>query len=312
MTKDPSRWNEQPPAPGTPEARAARGLAALSPPRPLDPDARARLAARLAGTPPVPPAPRIAPIAVGAVLALVMGTGGYLALRSRRVDPAPAAPAVALPSPQPMLPPPPPSDAVAVASVQPPVRRPRPVRTPSPSPVEPKQVLPPVEDAPSSLEREARSLAEIVRTLREGRDPAGALVALQSHRAAFPAPLLGPETDVVELDALVARGDRPSALELLQRLDPSQRQDLPRRHELLALWADLLAEDARCNRAAPLYAQLLEEARGPALQERALWGQAHCLGRQGEVAATRAALEEYLRRFPQGKFAPAARRQLER
>ncbi len=317
MTRDPSRWNEQPPAPGTPEAQAARGLAALAPPRPLDPDARARLAARLAGTPPAAPTPRIVPLAVGALLALALGTGGYLALRSERVEPI-AAPADISPPlleraetfAAPAALPPPPPELSVVARVEPRVRRPKPDAAvlPPPQVRSPSTVDPP----PSSLEREARSLAEVVRTLRQDQDPTGALRALQLHRDAFPAPLLGPETDVVQLDALVAQDDRPAALELLQRLDPSQRRELPRRYELLALWADLLAEDARCNRAGPLYAQLLEEARAPALQERALWGQAHCLGRQGEVAATRASLEEYLRRFPQGKFAAAARRQLEK
>lgn len=329
MTRDPSRWSDRPPQPGTDEARAAERLAQLPPPRPLDPAAKERISARLRDLPPPRPLPRAGALGLAGLL-LLGGTIGGVALLRKPVQVEVALPEQPVAQPRALLPapaptgvspvPPPTVEAITPAVREPSRQQPRPHR-PGRAEAPASGAAPPgaveasalaATGGPSSLEREARSLAEIVRTLRERKDPASALAQLEVHRRAFPAGALGPEADVVELDARVAHGDRAAALALLGRLDPEHDRGLPRRGELLALWADLLAEDARCNRASGLYAQLLAEAVSPELQERALWGKAHCLGRDGDLSGVRAALEEYLRRFPEGRFAEDARRQLSR
>ncbi|HVU49406.1 MAG TPA: hypothetical protein VHL80_01905, partial [Polyangia bacterium] len=71
-----------------------------------------------------------------------------------------------------------------------------------------------------------------------------------------------------------------------------------------------LAARASCSAAVADFDRALAASPPPALAERALHGRAACLVRLGEPAAARRDLEEYLRRFPEGRFAAEARRGL--
>src|SRR5205814_3331980 len=80
----------------------------------------------------------------------------------------------------------------------------------------------PPDAVPAPLEAGLGSEATLVRRalerLRQDRDPAGALAALDEHRARFPAGVLRPDADLLRVDALVALGQRAEALAALQSL----------------------------------------------------------------------------------------------
>jgi hypothetical protein len=157
-------------------------------------------------------------------------------------------------------------------------------------------------------------MGEALRLLRRDHAPARALEQLDAYLARFPAGQLRLEARLARLDALLALGRRPAALAALEELP---RDQVSRRPELLLLRGELLAGATRCGRAIADFTALLEGAAGGPTrsldqQERALYGRASCRATLGQTGAARADLEAYLRRFPEGTFAAAVRRALDR
>jgi len=162
-----------------------------------------------------------------------------------------------------------------------------------------------VPEAPDSFEAQARQLKHGLELRRAG-DLAGAAVALEQYRAAYPKGAFWAEATLAELDAQLALGRRADALALLQQVGDGP--DLPRAAELRLLRSELLAREGRCDEAMSGFQAALGI---PSLAERALYGRASCEGALGHPAGSRSDFEDYLARYPQGAFAAEARRALE-
>jgi hypothetical protein len=164
----------------------------------------------------------------------------------------------------------------------------------------------------SPLREEAALLASALRRLREGNDAVGALALLDEHSRRFgDAGPLADEARATRIEAWLRSGDRASALATLETLT---LRPWGRGRTLRAARADLLAEADRCAEAlADFQAVLASDATASdAIAERALFGRASCLARQGDSTAARADLERYLARFPDGAHAERARAALAR
>jgi hypothetical protein len=183
---------------------------------------------------------------------------------------------------------------------------------PAPAALTPPASAPPsfVPAAPAAspatrLALEAELLSRALGRLRRDRDPKGALALLDQHALRFPHGALAPEADITRVDALLALDRRDEAAAILNRLTlPSSA----RGRELLVVRAEL---GARARRWAPAIADftraLADPALEPELTERSLHGRAAChLGNRNRAAA-RADLDDYLRRFPDGRFVTTAR-----
>jgi hypothetical protein len=165
---------------------------------------------------------------------------------------------------------------------------------------------------PSALARESLLLGAAMRKLRQERDPRGALALLDQHAAQFGATgALLPEANVTRIEAWLQQGDERRALALLETPAPTSSG---RGRELLILRGELRARAGRCIDALVDFGALLDGGGSAAdsLAERALYGRASCRARQGDGAGARDDLESYLARFPNGRFAGAARATLQR
>jgi hypothetical protein len=197
-----------------------------------------------------------------------------------------------------------PRKAVPVASPAASLTEPvAPVPAPSPERIGPAGEAAP---GPSGLSRESELLQKALEKLRRDHDGAGALRLLDEHRARFPAGVLALEAAVARIDALLLLGRRADALEHLSRL-PLAR--VGRRMELQLLRGELYAE-RDCRNALADFDAVLAVAPAP-LSERALYGRATCRLRSGDSAGGRADLEQYLTRFPSGRFAQQVKQRLD-
>jgi hypothetical protein len=158
--------------------------------------------------------------------------------------------------------------------------------------------------APSALAAETALLAEALTRLRHRRDPAAALAALDAYDASAPRGTLRREADGARVDALIMLGRDADALAVLRTLALQPRG---RDQELRVVRGELAAA-ADCAGAVDDFDRVLAEAPPARLVERALHGRATCLARLGDPEAARRDLIEYLRRFPEGRFAAEARR----
>ncbi|HEV3031550.1 MAG TPA: hypothetical protein VG319_07885 [Polyangia bacterium] len=161
--------------------------------------------------------------------------------------------------------------------------------------------------APSALAVEAPLLAEALTRLRQRQDARGALAALDAYDARFPRGTLRREADGARVDALLVLGRDDDALAVLRRLTLQPR----RRDQELRVIRGELAAPTSCADAVADFDRVLSEASAATLAERALHGRATCLARLGDAAAATRDLREYLRRFPDGRFAAEARRVLD-
>ncbi len=179
---------------------------------------------------------------------------------------------------------------------------------PPPAPVAAAPVAPAPEPATDALAGEAELLSRALGDLGAGR-PARALTELASYHERFPHGSLAYEATLAEVKAEMATGQDGRALAALEgALVMPGFGGLPRSNELILLRAELQARARDCARALVTFDMLVsaEDLDAP-LAERALYGRASCLATQGDQAGSRQALQEYLRRFPAGRFAATAR-----
>jgi hypothetical protein len=167
----------------------------------------------------------------------------------------------------------------------------------------------PAEPAVDPVVAESRLLADALSQLRQRREPARALRTLDDYERRFPKGTLMPEASAARIDALLALGRRGEALERLDAL--AKIDSLPRAAELRVLRGELRAGRGALPGAVSDFGAVLGMAGAPdAVLERALYGRGSSRARLGDAAGARADLQDYLRRFPQGRFAGPAGRAL--
>lgn len=177
----------------------------------------------------------------------------------------------------------------------------------------------PVSPTPQMAERAL--IATALGKLRDAREPAAALAALDEYRERFPDGVLAPEAARLRTEALLRLGRKATVLDELERtlLSPASADDerLVLRGELRAAagrWRAALADFDAIVRAHPASAVgdlAPDSARVCDRVERALWGRSTARSHLGDDAGARTDLRQYLRRFPHGHFAAQAARLLE-
>jgi hypothetical protein len=314
------RWREASRDPRALSARAADLVEAVRAVPPLSPQVMARIEGDVIARRPsrsrgLPLGMRLAFLTV-LVLASVATARGTMTLWHRYVNSDAAAPArpeaparhaISKPRPAPrapeVLPLPPPEAAVAAAApVHVAAAHARRTAMAMPEPRVERN-----DDA--SAASEAPLLARALSRLRQGRDPAGALVLLDQYTHTFPHGVLESEALSARLEAVIQLDDRETALRLLDA-----RSVFAGRlgAQLLLTRAELRASAGRYADALTDFERLLapSQSAGPAELERALYGRAVCLGHLGKDDRARADLDTYQRRFPQGKHAAEVARLL--
>lgn len=224
----------------------------------------------------------------------------YVRPPSPREMPAIAAPDATRGPPEPYLLLPPPPSVPAI--------RPVPQRSSAVPPMQAAALAPQVS--------EQVLLTRALRSLSIDRDPERALAALDEHAGRFAAPALAPEAARLRAWALLLSGRREAALAELSRLSSDAGFDgVPAGEEYRLLRGELYAKAGHWRAALAdfdfaVVACLAKESTSGAVDrtarsrtERALWGRASARSHLGDLAGAEADLREYLRRFPQGRFA---------
>jgi CRP-like cAMP-binding protein len=179
--------------------------------------------------------------------------------------------------------------------------------------------MPPVEASPPPPDEHAL-LKIALQRLRTAHDPVSALATLDDYRVRFPSGALAPEASMLRAEALLQIGRKGEALAELDGLSLAQMPNSDEPHVLrgelraaVGRWREALADfdvilrghaGERADVGAPT------DAKAHGRLERALWGRALARSRLGDDAGARADLQECLRRFPRGLFAPEAARLL--
>jgi hypothetical protein len=152
---------------------------------------------------------------------------------------------------------------------------------------------------------EERLLAAAIRALRAESAPRSALAALDEYKAHYPQGRLLVEAEVLRVDALVALKKTTEVLHVLDGLDFSH---MPGGLARQLQRAELRAAAGRQREAEADFASVLLRAHDVDVLERALWGRAQSRASLGDAQGARLDANEYVRRFPNGRFAtPAAR-----
>jgi len=154
---------------------------------------------------------------------------------------------------------------------------------------------------------EERLLAAAVRALRAKTDPPSALAALDEYRNHYPHGRLFVEAEVLRVDTLAALKNTSEALRILDGLDFAQ---MPGGLARQLQRGELRASVGRYREAEADFANVVKRARSQDLDvlERALWGRAQSRAGLGDADGARTDANEYVRRFPSGRFATAAAR----
>jgi hypothetical protein len=171
-----------------------------------------------------------------------------------------------------------------------------------------------VASAPPSAQNDASGDAQLfsqaLSQLNVKHDPQGALDALRIYRERHPAGLFQAEATVLEIRANLMLKKEKEALASLDRLEQSSFAGIAQATELRLLRAELLGRANRCTEALPVFAGYRSPSMPIDLRERALYADAICRARLKDLEGSRNELNDYLREFPQGGFAPAVRRAL--
>ena len=149
---------------------------------------------------------------------------------------------------------------------------------------------------------ETAILAYAIQKLRGDGDASAALVALDDHRARFPAGPLALEAAALRIEALLRAGRTARALE---ELDCFALDEAPGRNEWRVVRGELRAAAGRWRDAEVDFSATLGRlADVPGdLAERALWGRAVARARSGDPVRAESDYALYLARFPSGRFA---------
>ena len=164
----------------------------------------------------------------------------------------------------------------------------------------------------AGLASEQALLTKAFRSLRSTRDANAALAVLDEYVAHFPTGALTPEAARLRTEALLLLGRKQAALAELERDDPSA---ILAGDERRLLRGELRAAVGRWRAAAEDFVAVAHsnaaggapaDAKSSERLERALWGHASACSHLGDDAGARSVLQEYLRRFPHGRFAADA------
>jgi len=164
----------------------------------------------------------------------------------------------------------------------------------------------PAASAASTLAAETEALARVLVLLRREHDARSALAALDQSQSLLEHGTLSLEARVARVDALLQLGRRAEALEILDHLPFTQ---VGRGGELRLMRAELRAADD-CGRALVDFDALVTQSLSANLSDRAFYGRAACELRLGDDAHAERDFNQYLARFPQGRFATEVRAQL--
>jgi hypothetical protein len=140
---------------------------------------------------------------------------------------------------------------------------------------------------------------------RATRDPTTCLGLLDEYQQRFPRGVFREEAELIRLDALLRAGQSADALRLLDRWQRGELTDLARPRELSVLRLELMAAAGRC---ADALAGDADTRGDSALDERWLYLRGVCHGRTGAISTARQDFEEYLRKYPEGRFASEVRK----
>ena len=152
------------------------------------------------------------------------------------------------------------------------------------------------------LRAQAGLLGQAVSQLRRDRDPERALASIAQFRAQFPRDSLSQELKRVEVESLLQLERRGAALIALDEMAFTSEDG---HGELRLVRGELRATAGRLGEAIGDFdAVLLGDER---FAERALYGRASCRTGLHDREAGRKDLEEYLRRFPSGRFVKQVR-----
>jgi hypothetical protein len=122
-----------------------------------------------------------------------------------------------------------------------------------------------------TLGDETRRLASAISRLRKGADPRGALKEIDEYRRLYPAAHFDSEARMLRIEALIAVGERPAALD---ELAAARIPSLPRSEELWVLRGEILLDLKRPREALDAFDAALRIAKTDAFIERALAGRA--------------------------------------
>ena len=151
---------------------------------------------------------------------------------------------------------------------------------------------------------------EIGRVQRDRlHQPAEAIATWKRYRSSHPNGLLRVETDVSIIESLVASDDSGAALAEANDF-LRQHADSERRAEIARIVGDLYRERGDYSKAVSAYQTALAASRTREVTEYTTFQRAACLIAMGQASGN-AALEQYLRVWPQGRFSREANRLLQ-
>ncbi len=172
----------------------------------------------------------------------------------------------------------------------------------------PPTAAPPTEPDDPDVALYTRALSQ----LNVEHDAMGALGTLEAYRFQHPNGLFRGEAMVAEVRAELLLGRDAEALTLLDAMQARGFAGVPQASELGLLRAELLGRADRCKDAVPVLSHYLTPALPTEQRERAIYARATCRAQLQNIEGSRSDLREYLREFPQGRFAGQARQRLDR